>query len=147
MALFLFLFCPAGNRLSRGILLCLSQGDCIPWEDCVKPPCVLAVLTASLFTVAVTSLLAAEPSLRVVASEATSFADLLREINCLDPDVILLEESMLLTTNTSLIDLMNTYSELRVIVVSENNNWLQVFRKKTQLITSAADLIEAIHTV
>ena len=113
----------------------------------MKPPCVLAVLTASLFTVAVTSLLAAEPSLRVVASEATSFADLLREINCLDPDVILLEESMLLTTNTSLIDLMNTYSELRVIVVSENNNWLQVFRKKTQLITSAADLIEAIHTV
>jgi len=113
----------------------------------VKPPCILAVLTASLFTMAVTSLLAAEADMRVIASEAVDFKGLLAEINCVKPDVILLEESMLMMTKTSVVELLNTYSELRVIVVSENNNWLQVFQKYTRLITSAADLIQAIHTV
>jgi chemotaxis response regulator CheB len=96
---------------------------------------------------AVTSLLASEANLRVVASEAVDFKGLLAEIKCVKPDVILLEESMLMVTNTSIVELLDTFFELRVVVVSENNNWLQVFRKNTRLITSAADLIQAIHTI
>jgi hypothetical protein len=145
MALFLFFFFGAGNRLFCANLLCLCQGDCVLWEECVKSQCVLAVLSSSLFTMAVTSLLASEARLRVIASEAVGVDDLMQEIRCIEPDVILLEETIPLKSQTIVIELLNSFSELKVIVLSENNNWLHIIRKDTLLISSTADLIQAIH--
>lgn len=111
----------------------------------MKSPCVLAALSSSLFTMAVTSLLASEARLHVIASQAIGMSDLMQEIRCVEPDVILLEESIPLMSQTTILELLDTFSELRVIVVSEHNNWLHIFRKDTLLMTSTADLIQAIY--
>ncbi len=88
-----------------------------------------------------------DANLHVVFSEADDMERLKKEIHDVEPDVVLMEESLALMTNTSVVDLMNTFSDLYVIVVNDNDNWLQLFRKNTQLITSSAEFIQAIHTV
>lgn len=77
----------------------------------------------------------------IVSSSAKDFQNLVLDISELDPDYILFEESAPLVLKNMLVDLLTIYPSLRVIVISENSNWLHIYQKKNMLLTSPEDLL------
>ena len=80
----------------------------------------------------------------MVTSEARTLDELMVEISDLKPEVIVLGESKPLAARDTLAPLLMAYPELRVIVVSEDTNWLHVFHKKDLLLTRQSDLLDII---
>jgi chemotaxis response regulator CheB len=108
--------------------------------------CVLVVQQDSLLNEALTSiLLSSKSELKIVTSAAKDVGELIAEIPDLKPDLVLLGESMPLAAKDALAHLLMSYPELRVIVVSEDTNWLHVFHKKDMLLSRRADLLDVIY--
>lgn len=84
--------------------------------------------------------------IELVTSEASELMELINEIGNIKPDVILIGESMSLARKDALFQLMMCFPELRVIVISEDTNWLHVFHKKDWLITSHTDLLDIVYS-
>ncbi|HEY3312672.1 MAG TPA: hypothetical protein VGK00_13610 [Anaerolineales bacterium] len=80
----------------------------------------------------------------IITSAAHNLEELMKEISGLQPDVIVLGESTPLAARDTLAPLLMAYPELRVIVVSEDTNWLHVFHKKDLLMTRQSDLLDLI---
>jgi len=62
----------------------------------------------------------------------------------IQPDVVFLGESMPMVGNEALSHLLTDHRKIRVIVVSEDGNWLHVFKKEDKLLTGLNDLAVAI---
>lgn len=108
--------------------------------------CMLAVQQHSLLNQAlITALLSSAPEHKLVTSTANGLEALITEISELKPDVVLLGEAMPLAAKDILAHLLMCFSELRVIVVSEDTNWLHVFHKKDLLLTSQRDLFDIVY--
>jgi chemotaxis response regulator CheB len=108
--------------------------------------CVLAMQEYSLMNQAlITALLSSIPEQKVVTSTANSLEMLITEISELNPDVVLLGEAMPLAAKDTLARLLMCFPELRVIVVSEDTNWLHVFHKKDLLLTRQSDLLDIVY--
>jgi hypothetical protein len=90
---------------------------------------------------------ASDVGLMVFESRAQSLADLVKEINDNQADVILLEKSSPFAEERALTKLLMQYPKLLVIVVDENSNWLRTYRREDILMKSPADLISAIQSV
>lgn len=80
----------------------------------------------------------------MVTSAAKDFQALVMDISELDPDYVLFEESTPLTSKSMLVDLLTICPGLRVIVISENSNWLHIYHKRNMLLTSPEDLLTAL---
>jgi chemotaxis response regulator CheB len=108
--------------------------------------CVLAMQQHSLMNQAlINALLSSIPEHKVITSTANSLEALITEISELKPDVVLLGESMPLAAKDTLAHLLMCFPELRVIVVSEDTNWLHVFHKKDLLLTRQSDLLDIVY--
>ena len=105
---------------------------------------VLIAYKNSLLNRILTNLLGSQTDLSVVVGEATDMESLKSEISHHAPGVVLMGESMPLATTESLIKLMNAQPGLRVIVISEDTNWLHIYRKEDVLLTCAEDLYDVI---
>lgn len=68
----------------------------------------------------------------------------IKEIKRLEPEVIIVDDTLPWTNIGSLFDLLGLFSTLRVVVVSNSENKLQVFEKKETLILNSLDLISAV---
>jgi chemotaxis response regulator CheB len=118
----------------------------------VNPLCVLLVQTASLLNDVLLDLLFSGSELKVVTSDARDIQDITRDIARNEPDVVVLVDWLPGTGEKPLAEfetlarLMNTRANLRVIVISQNSNWLKVFRKEDVLLSHAADLIDVINS-
>ncbi len=107
--------------------------------------CVLAIRPDSLLNRALAGiLLTSKDNLRVINSHADDLPGLLSEVDELKPDVVLLGESLPLAAKDILGHLLMNSPEMRVIVVSEDTNWLHVFDKQEMLMTRQSDLLELI---
>ena len=83
--------------------------------------------------------------IRLVTSAARNLAELVSEISDLKADIVVLSESMPLAAKDALISLLMSFTELRLIVVSEDTNWLHVFHKKDILMTQQSDFKTSIY--
>ena len=110
-------------------------------------PCVLAIAKDTLLSFALTNLInASDTGLVVVESNASTFEELVTEINTHRADVILLEKSSSFAGEQALTKLLMLYPRLLVIIIDEESNWLHIYRREDILMTSAADLISAIQS-
>lgn len=112
----------------------------------MAPSCLLVAQQPDLLNQALAGLLQkADGRHALITSEARSLEELMAEIADLMPDVIVLGESKPLAAREMLAPLLMAYPELRVIVVSEDTNWLHVFHKKDLLLTRQSDLLDLIN--
>ena len=110
-------------------------------------PCVLVITIDSLLSLALTNLInASDKGLIVFESTAKEFNELIKEINTYQADVILVEKSNSLAGEEMLTKLLMLYPKLLVIVVTDESNWLHIYRREDLLMTSPADLLNVIQT-
>jgi hypothetical protein len=107
----------------------------------MKTPCLVVMPKNSLLNHALSSLLHADASLVLLDSHARDEQELLAEISRLGTEFIFMAESAPLASKEALISILVTHPSLCVVVVSENSNWLQVFRKSDVLLTQSKDLL------
>ena len=109
-----------------------------------KKPCVLVMKTDVLLKRAVISLMDLEQELEIVVSDAIDIPDLALDVSKINPEVILFSESHPVAAKETLAQLLFSHPKLRVVVVSEDSNWLHVFDKEDKLMTSLNDLLAVI---
>ncbi len=110
----------------------------------MKTPCILVLEQDFLIKRALASAMGLGYDLEVVVSEAGNAQGLADEVAKLQPDVFVLGESISFATDASLSLLHSVHPALKVVVVSEHNNWLHIFRGEDVLLTSLADLVDTI---
>ena len=111
-------------------------------------PCVLVITKNSMLSFSLANLInASEKGLAVIESTAQEFDELIREITINKADVILVDSACPFAGEETLIKLLMLYPKLLVIIVNEENNWLQTYRREDILMTSAKDLLSAIVSV
>ena len=107
--------------------------------------CFLIMPQNSLLNHAITSILVNPTfNLKLANSQAANGAELIREIGLVRPDVILIGETMPLAQRETLSHLLMSFPELKIIVISEETNWLHVFHKKDWLMTQESDLLALV---
>jgi hypothetical protein len=112
----------------------------------VPTPSVLLMEKDSLWNRALTDLVTASGSkINLIVSQASGMEDLLVEISLNEVSVVLLGESMPPAAKDSLAQLLMAHPKLRVIVISEDSNWLYIFQKEDFLLTGLADLLNVIN--
>jgi DNA-binding NarL/FixJ family response regulator len=110
-------------------------------------PCVLAITKDSLLGFALTNLInASENGLVVIESNAQTLEEFIKEINDNEADVILLEKSSPFAGEAALTKLLMLYPKLLVVIVNEENNWLNIYRREDLLMTSPTDLMNVIQS-
>jgi len=88
-----------------------------------------------------------QENIAVMASEAQIASELASEINDLNPDVILAGKSNPLANKEVLINILMSNKKITLILVEEDSNWLQVFRREDVLMAASRDLIKLIQSV
>ena len=77
-------------------------------------------------------------------STALDVRDFLNEVTHLDPDIILLEESSPLSTNSPLVHVLIAKPGRRLIMISQEHNWIYVVHWENFHLSSASDLVNTI---
>lgn len=107
--------------------------------------CLIAVPNNTLLDRALASvILSGNSEIKLVTSVASTLTELVSEISDLRADIVIVSESMPLAAKDALISLLMSFTELRLIVVSEDTNWLHVFHKKDMLMTRQSDFKDSI---
>ena len=110
----------------------------------MKTPCIMVMKTDSLLKRALVSLAQTGYDVDVVVSEAMGCEEFSEEIGEIQPGVVLLGESMPMAGNEALSHLFANHQKIRVIIVSEDSNWLHIIQKEDKLLTGLDDLAVAI---
>ena len=108
--------------------------------------CLLAIPNNSLLDRALESIISSGNSeIKLITSAAKNLTELVEEISDLEANIVILAESLPLAAKDTLVSLLMSFTELRVIVVSEDTNWLHVFHKRDMLMNRQADFKDAIY--
>lgn len=89
-------------------------------------------------------LLSREAGINLITVSSIALVDIVNEIEQLQPEIVILAESLPGDDLGRLLDLLKTFLELRVVVVSDLQNQLQVYDKKQVLVNGFNDLISAV---
>ena len=108
---------------------------------------VLIVENELLLGAGIEHLLAGEADLNVRGIARADEAVLLEEIKLSQPDVVILDEATCLTDPMKLLAHLQDHPRLRVIVVSANDNVVQIFDKQQVLVNQTSDLASLFYTV
>jgi len=108
---------------------------------------ILIVENESLLGAGIEHLLAGEADLNVVGIARADEAVLLEKIKLSQPDVVILDEATCLTNAMKLLAHLQDCPKLRVIVVSANDNVVQIFDKQQVLVNQTTDLASLFYTV
>jgi chemotaxis response regulator CheB len=107
--------------------------------------CVLVTKQDSMINRALTDLLqSSDCELKIITSGANDVHALIAETSKLKPDIVILGESSPLARMDVLGNLLMSYPEMRVVVVSEETNWLHIFDKKDKLMARNSDLLDVL---
>jgi DNA-binding NarL/FixJ family response regulator len=104
----------------------------------------MVVENQSVFGAGVQRLLAGAAGLEVIEFSPGDYAELIQEIRRVQPDVIVLDEVTHLADPIRLLSFLQGHPELRLMVVSPNDNLVRVYDKYQVLVTQAADLISIV---
>lgn len=108
--------------------------------------CLLAIPDNTLLDRALDSIISSgETEVKLVTSAARNLAELIIEISDLKADIVVMAESLPMAAKEALIGLLMSFTELRIMVVSEDTNWLHVFHKKDILMTRQTDLKNSLY--
>ncbi|MBI5352270.1 MAG: hypothetical protein HZB50_06490 [Chloroflexi bacterium] len=108
-------------------------------------PCIVTVKKRSLLSHILTDLTGTSgDGLFLIYSAATSMEEFVVEIENSDAAVVMLEKSGIFAEEDAVAKLLTVFSKLLVIVISEDNNWLNIFRREDKLLVSSVDLIDAV---
>ncbi|HEY6072616.1 MAG TPA: hypothetical protein VIV15_04285 [Anaerolineales bacterium] len=77
----------------------------------------------------------------VVVSDAEDFESLNLDIAKINPDALLLNDSLALASRDQLIALLNNHSRLKIALVRMASNRIQIFGQEEVLITGFDDLL------
>jgi len=111
----------------------------------VHIPCVLVITKNSFLNVSLTNLIhASDIGLAVIESTAQEYEELIREIDTHEADVILLDKACTFADEEALTKLLTLYPKLLMVIVDEESNWLQVYRRENILMTSTQDLLNTL---
>jgi DNA-binding NarL/FixJ family response regulator len=113
----------------------------------IKTPCVLVADADVLLKRAFASLLTLGSDLEIVVSEAKDVQDLLDDISKTKPDAVLFSESIPFSHMDSLSHLLTIHPMPKVIIVSEDSNWIHIFSQEDRLVTDLSDLLSVIKPV
>jgi len=97
---------------------------------------VLVIQSKSILAAGITSLLQQQGTFEVALCE---------EIDRFRPDVIILDASLGPAKISSLLSLLEVHQKLRLLVISLENNKVQVYEKQDQSINTLENLIKVIH--
>jgi DNA-binding NarL/FixJ family response regulator len=107
--------------------------------------CVLVTKQDSMLNRALTDLLqSSECELKIITSGANDVHGLIAETSKVKPDIVILGESTPLARMDVLGNLLMSYPQMRVVVVSEESNWLHIFDKKDKLMAQNSDLLDVL---
>jgi hypothetical protein len=84
--------------------------------------------------------------LNVCVTEAGDLAGLRAEIVRLGAEMVFLRESTPFAENQVILQLLTDHPNLRVVVVSEESNWLHIFRKEDRLLTGFPDFVSLLQS-
>jgi hypothetical protein len=85
-----------------------------------------------------------ECELKIITSGANDVHGLIAETSKVKPDIVILGESTPLARMDVLGNLLMSYPQMRVVVVSEESNWLHIFDKKDKLMAQNSDLLDVL---
>jgi chemotaxis response regulator CheB len=105
---------------------------------------ILIVDNESLLGAGVERLLSAEASFSVVGAILPDGVTLLEIVKSLRPDIVILDETYLLTLSLRVLAEFLDIPHLRVITVNANDDRVQMYYKQQSQITQGADLIHFI---
>ena len=111
-----------------------------------KTPCILVLKADVLVKRAFASLMTSGADFEVVVSEAIDIPELADDISKTKPDVVFLSISIPLAKTDSLSQLLIRHPGLRVVVVSDDSNWLHIFKHEDKLLTCLDDLLLVINS-
>lgn len=107
-------------------------------------PCVLVMNTDVLLKRAFASLLTLGNNVEIIVSEAIDIQELKDDICKTNPDAVLFSESIPFSRNDSLSQLFMLNPMPRLIVVSEETNWLRIISREERLVTDLSDILTII---
>lgn len=97
-----------------------------------------------LVSVGVENLLMQEDSLEVMRAELYDERSIREELEAFRPDVLVLDESLLVPDLSTLLRLFKDYSDLRIVIINTSSNWLHIYDNYNIKIKNASDLIAVI---
>jgi DNA-binding NarL/FixJ family response regulator len=104
---------------------------------------ILVVQAEQLLGAAIVSLLYGEYDLNVMGCMADTAAELIEKINHLHPDVVIIEQAHHFTEAIHLLSPQHWFKS-RLMMVSNDHNWVQLDDKEQILLTKRADLANII---
>ncbi len=106
---------------------------------------VLVMKQNSLLNQALTALLKrADCEFQVIKSRANEPTSLIAETSKLKPDIVILGEANSLAREDTVGHLLILNEKIKVVIVSEDTNWIHIFHKKDMLMTQQTDLLDAL---
>jgi hypothetical protein len=102
---------------------------------------VLLVSGEDLITRGISSLLQNTGSVNLFIVSIKNYSDLIREINDLRPDILVLRNSLEFASSTVMIPLLGKFPDLRILVIDESKNILHVYEKQEIRVTQTADFL------
>ncbi len=106
---------------------------------------VLVIQSKSILAAGITSLLQQQGTFEVERFGFQSKVRVCEELDRFRPDVIILDTSLGPTKISSLLSLLEVHQQLRLLVISLENNKVQVYEKQDQSINTLENLIKVIH--
>jgi len=91
-------------------------------------------------------LLVPSSGIQAVKSGARDLQGIVDEVCELKSQVVILEDSATSTEENSLANLLMSNSELKIIVVLKDSNYVHIFRKDEILIQNASEFLEIIRS-
>lgn len=116
----------------------------------VHVQCVLVVENETLLGAGIECMLAAETDLDVIGVMPPDVNGLLDAIRCYQPDVVILDEASPLAQFTRLLAQLPDFPSSRILIVSADDDRVQVFDRQQVLVTptnSLATIIRCHQTV
>ncbi len=90
------------------------------------------------------SLILRQNELSLIKMLSTSTSELIAKINRLKPEVVILDEKMYEASLNDLMACMNERPEMRLVVVSDSDNRIEIYNKRQFWLTQATDLVETM---
>jgi|GEM_PF-4399345 len=118
-----------------------------PWKVALSTNCLIVIEDDSPLNFALEMLLDANSGIKAVKSRANDFQEFVDEVSRLRSEVVLLEDSSTLTGKNSLTQLLMSNTNLKIIVILRDSNYIHIFRKEEIKIQSSSELIEAIQSI
>jgi len=109
--------------------------------------CLLFVEEESPLTIAFEMLFDAKSGINAVKSNASDLQELINEINDLRSQVVIFEDVAIDSGQNSIAGLLASSSELKIIVVLRDSNYIYTFKKEQTLIQTSSDLLDEIRSV